>query len=74
MLSFFPQVLSTGECLEDLEPPPMEFIFVLDRSGSMSGQRIEMAKEAALFFLKSLPANARFNVVSFGSDFRCMFD
>ena len=50
-----------------------EFIFVIDRSGSMSGSRIRMACQAAQLFLKSLPQNSKFNVVSFGSNFNFMF-
>ena len=45
------------------------FIFLLDRSGSMSGSNIEMAKEALKLFIQSLPQGAMFEVVSFGSRF-----
>ncbi|XP_052281441.1 von Willebrand factor A domain-containing protein 5A-like isoform X2 [Dreissena polymorpha] len=51
-----------------------EYIFIIDRSGSMNGDRIKNAKEALLLFLKSLPPSCHFNVVSFGSEFSCLFD
>lgn len=50
-----------------------EFIFLIDRSGSMDGQSIQMAKEALIFALKSLPPNAYFNILSFGSSYETMF-
>lgn len=50
-----------------------EFIFIIDRSGSMSGSRIQTAKEALIFFLKSLPIDSYFNVVSFGSKYELLF-
>ncbi|XP_061170035.1 von Willebrand factor A domain-containing protein 5A-like [Saccostrea echinata] len=52
---------------------PCEFVFIIDRSGSMMGSRIEKAKEALLLMLKSLPVNCIFNVVSFGSSYSKLF-
>mmetsp|Transcript_23304 Transcript_23304/g.20189 ORF Transcript_23304/g.20189 Transcript_23304/m.20189 type:complete len:93 (-) Transcript_23304:1631-1909(-) len=46
-----------------------EFIFLIDRSGSMYDDRIAKAKESLMFFLKSLPPDSYFNVASFGSEF-----
>jgi hypothetical protein len=51
----------------DIEHAKGEYIFLLDRSGSMSGQRINKAKYTLTLFIKSLPADTYFNIVGFGS-------
>ena len=50
-----------------------EYIFFLDRSGSMSGERIGKATQSLIIFLKSLPQDSFFNVISFGNDFEFLF-
>ena len=57
----------------DMDAVRGEYVFVLDRSGSMSGEPIERAKEALALFLKSLPIDTYFQVVSFGSSYANMF-
>ncbi len=58
----------------ELDTAANEFIFILDRSGSMEGVRIRQAKLALLIFLKSLPVGSYFNVISFGSSFTQLFE
>jgi len=50
-----------------------EYIFLIDRSGSMSGETIKLAREALILFLQSLPTGSKFNVCSYGSTFEFMF-
>jgi len=45
------------------ERPPVNLCIVLDRSGSMSGQKIEKAKEAAIEALRRLSAGDLFSLV-----------
>ncbi|XP_057695046.1 von Willebrand factor A domain-containing protein 5A-like isoform X2 [Corythoichthys intestinalis] len=50
-----------------------EFVFLLDRSGSMDGARISSARDTLLLLLKSLPVGCYFNIYSFGSSFEPIF-
>ena len=67
MVNFFPE-FHTGVKMK------CEFIFLVDRSGSMSGSYIACARETLLLFLKSLPEGCYFNIVGFGSRYVKLFD
>ena len=63
---------------EDPEETPFSdgknfiFVFIVDRSGSMSGQRMATCVTALKFFMKSLPRGSKFSIISFGSSFDYM--
>ncbi len=52
---------------------PAEYVFVVDRSGSMAGESIEQALNALRLALRSLEEGDAFNIVGFGSRFQLMF-
>ncbi len=60
MLNLFPD-------LSGFQRGPAEFVFLLDRSGSMQGSSIEQARTALLVALRSLESGDRFNVIGFGT-------
>lgn len=47
----------------DAKPQPKTVVFVLDRSGSMSGKKIEQAKKSLQFVLDNLRDDDLFNIV-----------
>ncbi len=47
------------------EQPRKTVIFVVDRSGSMNGKKIEQAKEAAKFILNNLREGDLFNIIAY---------
>jgi uncharacterized protein with von Willebrand factor type A (vWA) domain len=47
----------------------MKFIFVVDRSGSMSGRPMNVTKDALKIFLSSLPNGCEVEIMNFGSSF-----
>jgi len=55
---------------EDQERLPRDLTFVIDTSGSMAGKKIEQAKEALLFALRTLGKTDRFNVIPFSTEAR----
>jgi len=89
MTSFFPtfedgnekgDMLTTVGELEELDlPEKMEskyqFIFLVDRSGSMfSNSRMLITIDAVVLFLQSLPADCQFGIIGFGSKQHCKWD
>ena len=54
----------------DINNSPGLFIFLVDQSGSMTGESIDLVKKALLLFIQSLPIGSYFQFIGFGSDFK----
>ncbi|XP_036356118.1 von Willebrand factor A domain-containing protein 5A-like [Octopus sinensis] len=67
MINVFPELPQVKQSAAN------DYIFVIDRSGSMTGEKIEAAKDTLLLFLKSLPLGCSFNAISFNNDFEFLF-
>ena len=53
---------------EKAQPVGKTVIFVVDRSGSMSGEKMDQAKEALKFVLNNLKRGDTFNIVAYDSE------
>ncbi len=58
--------------VDDIPAAPQEVVFVLDCSGSMTGDSIRQAGRALELCLRSLSERDRFNICRFGSTFEMM--
>ena len=58
----------TDFTLEQIEVSDLSLVFVLEKSGSMSGDRIEKSKEAIKSCISQLESGAQMGLVSFESD------
>ncbi|CAH6420161.1 Von Willebrand factor type A domain protein [uncultured virus] len=67
-LSFVPPPRSTAR-----SPAEDEYVFLVDCSGSMIGERMQQTKQALQLFLTSLPLGCRFNVMAFGDRYASLF-
>lgn len=65
---FFTLLLYPPDSLSSLRRKPMEMIFVLDCSGSMTGPPIAQAKAAVTRALRSLEPDDTFQVIRFSND------
>ncbi|XP_040423861.1 von Willebrand factor A domain-containing protein 5B2 isoform X1 [Cygnus olor] len=70
MLNFCPAVEPIPG---DLQSVTREVLFLVDRSGTMSGPDVDKVKEALLVALKSLPSGTLLNIAGFGSDVQPLF-
>jgi Ca-activated chloride channel family protein len=63
-------MLITPTVDDDRAPVPKDVLLVLDRSGSMEGEKFAQAQEALTFVLDNLNDEDRFNIVTFSSSIR----
>ncbi|HYE85638.1 MAG TPA: VIT and VWA domain-containing protein, partial [Vicinamibacterales bacterium] len=59
--------------LSGLKRAPCEYLFIIDRSGSMDGPSIAQARSALQLALRSLDEGDYFNVIGFGTSYEPMF-
>lgn len=65
---YFLMLASPDVKAADSKPIPKTVVFVVDRSGSMSGEKIEQAKNAAKFVLNNLREGDLFNIIAYDSE------
>jgi Ca-activated chloride channel family protein len=83
VLSYRPNEKEDGYFLMMVSPTPRaekstiaakDLVIALDRSGSMSGQKIEQAKASLTFVLKNLNPTDRFNVIVYNDTVDSLFE
>ena len=57
----------------EIQKAKAEFLFIIDRSGSMGGDKIENLRITMQNLIKILPEQSYFNIYNFGSSFDTMF-
>lgn len=55
---------------DDSSIQPKDILLLMDTSGSMKGDKIELAKESMRYFVNSLRDGDRFNILTFSNDVR----
>ncbi|MCX7766185.1 MAG: VIT domain-containing protein, partial [Candidatus Sumerlaeia bacterium] len=65
---YFLLIISPGKPKTGEVVIPKDIIFVVDTSGSMSGEKIEQVKKAVKYCINSLSKTDRFNIISFSTD------
>jgi Ca-activated chloride channel family protein len=71
---FFTLVLQPPQRVLPTQAVPKEMLFVIDRSGSMSGFPLEKAKEAMRLAIANMNPNDTFNLLSFSEKVDRFFD
>jgi Ca-activated chloride channel family protein len=66
--------LTAPPATQTRQRPPVNLGFVIDRSGSMSGQKLELAKRAVLEAIERLDDRDRFSVVAYDDEVRIVVE
>lgn len=66
----FFMLLAAPSVDQEADPLPKNVVFVLDRSGSMSGEKIEQARDALTFCVNQLGSDDLFEIITFSDNVR----
>jgi len=66
MLAIVPDIVNDNDRKQ-------EYVFIVDRSGSMAGPKVEQLRLAMEHILKTIPKTGIFNIVGFGDNFEPLF-
>ncbi len=66
-------ILTPKAMWENTEENPQDYVFVVDTSGSMAGEKIEQTRAALTYCIDRLKPNDRFSIVRFSSSFDSLF-
>jgi len=69
---YFLLLISPKLTFSEKELVAKDVVFILDTSGSMSGEKIKQAKAALMFGVRALSERDRFNLISFSGEERLM--
>jgi Ca-activated chloride channel family protein len=64
---YFMMLLSPGKIRDRGRVMSKDIVFVMDKSGSMKGEKIEQARRSLAYCIHSLNENDRFNIVAFST-------
>ncbi|HVS73551.1 MAG TPA: VIT domain-containing protein [Phycisphaerae bacterium] len=67
-------LLASPGVTKDATPMPKDVVFVMDTSGSMSGEKIEQTRKALKYCIDTLNAQDRFDVVRFSTEAEPLFN
>ncbi len=70
----FVLILTPKQLWPEQSDQPQDVVFVLDTSGSMSGEKLEQAKSALRYCIDQLDENDRFSVVRFSTGYDDLFE
>ncbi|MGD9497757.1 MAG: VIT domain-containing protein [Armatimonadota bacterium] len=68
----FFMLLTAPSVAHETDPLPKNVVFVLDRSGSMSGEKIEQARDALTFCVNQLGEDDLFEIITFSDNIRSL--
>lgn len=64
---YFVLLISPGDLAGSKKVMAKDVVFVLDKSGSMKGEKIEQAREALVYCVNGLGDDDRFNIITFST-------